>query len=104
MPMKELPITTSFFPSFAATEAVSRRTGHSSVDTTCVNLDGIVNAPESEHVLEVDAWDGKPLRLPSWRKDELVVVDKLFPSLQHDLLSNDVDGCHGLRILPRVDT
>lgn len=65
---------------------------------TFIDLDGIVDAPESENVLEVDTRDGELLGLPSGRKDELVVVNKLFPSLQHDLFSHNINGGDGLMI------
>lgn len=104
MPMKELPITTSFFPSFAAAEAVRDhpRRKWSRVDITCINLYGIIDGSEGENVLEVDTRNGQLLWLPSGRKDELIVVDKLFPSFQHDLLSGNVDRGDGLRIHPVV--
>jgi hypothetical protein len=70
------------------------------MDITCVNLDGIIDAPESENVLEVDTRDGKLLGLSSGRKDELVVVDEFFPPLQHDLLSHSVDRGDCLMIYP----
>ena len=70
------------------------------MDITCVDLYGITYAPESENVLKVDTRNGKLLRVPSWRKDELVVVNKLFPSLQYNLLSDNVDGGDGLTVYP----
>ena len=94
MPMKELPITTSFFPSLAAGETVSvhHKTESSLRNITCINLGRIIDAPESKNILKVDTGDGELLGLASGSKDELVIVNELFASFQHDLLSENVDG------------
>jgi len=65
---------------------------------TCVNLGRVINASESENILKVCTRDGELLGLASRRKDEFVIVDELFASFQHDLLSRNVDGCYGLII------
>lgn len=67
-------------------------------DITCVNLGGIVKASESKNILEVDTGDREFPGVASGSKDELVVVDKLFASFQHDLFSRNVDGSNGLTI------
>jgi hypothetical protein len=99
-PMKELPITMSFFPSFAAINTVGnhRKAECGRGEVTCIDLYGVTNAAESENVLEVSTGNGKPLGLASRSKDELVVVNKLFTSFQNYLLSDDVDGGDGLII------
>jgi len=98
--MKELPITTSFLPSLAAGETVSiyLKTGPDRRNVTCVNLDGIVNASEGGNVLEIGARDREFLGYPSRSKDELIIVNELFSSFQHDLFSRNVDGGDGLGI------
>ena len=92
--MKELPITTSFLPSLAAGETVSvhRKIGSNRRNVTCVNLDGILDASESENVLEVGTRNREFPGLASRSKDELIIVNELFASFQHDLFSRNVDG------------
>ena len=98
MPIKELPTTTSFFPSLAAGESVSvgGKTREDAWDITCINLSGIVKTSESENVLEVGPRDQEFPGVTSRSKDEFVVVDKLFAAFQHDLLSRNIDGSDGL--------
>ena len=98
--MKELPITTSFLPSLAAGETVSahRKTESDHRNFTCVDLDRIVNPSESENVLEVSTRDREFLGLASRSKDELIIVNELFASFQHDLLSRNVEGGDSLGI------
>ena len=101
MPMKELPTTTSFFPSLAAAEMVNtqRKTnGPSGRNVTCINLARIVNTSECENILEVNTRDWELPGVTSGSEDELVVVNKFFASFQHDPLSRNVDGSDGLTI------
>ena len=65
-------------------------------ERTCVNLVGIVNTSKSENILEVGTRDRELLGVASRREDELIVVNELLPSFQHDLFSRDVDGSDGL--------
>ena len=99
-PMKELPITTTFFPSLATSDTVSnhQRTACGLESVTCVNFYRVIDAAESEHIFKVGTGNGKPLRLASRSEDELVVVNELFTSFQNYLLSDNVDGGDGLMI------
>ena len=105
MPIKELPTTTSFFPSLAAGETVSTHCtirGCSRKNVTCVNLGRIIDASESGNVFEVNPGDGELLGLASRSKDELVIANEFFASFQNDLLSGDVDRGDGLSIYASV--
>ena len=89
---------TSFLPSLVAGESVNIDSKMEPIrrDFTCVNLDRIIDTSESENILEVDARDGDFPGLAPRGEDELIVVDELFPSLQHDPFSRNVDRSDGL--------
>ena len=73
-------------------------TGPNRRNVTCVNLDRIVDASESENVLEVGTRDREFLGLASRSKDQLIIMNKLFASFQHNPLSRNVDGSDSLEI------
>ena len=67
---------------------------------TCINPTRVIDTSESENVLEVGTRYRELLGVASRGKDELIVVDKLFASLQYNLLSWNINGGDGLMGFP----
>lgn len=82
--MKDDPITTRFFPSCAAVKEywdnlTIRKEKHTSIDFL-----GIIEIPESVHILEVSTIYGKSTGWTSRSEYERVVWDRLLPIIQCD--------------------
>ncbi len=101
MLMNELPMTTSFLPSWQAIEtccAINIRTAKPAYELTCVDQLGIPYRSQRIHVLKISAINGQPTRQTAGGENEFVICNMVFPVLERDRLCSGVNGCDRLAL------
>lgn len=84
MLMKELPITTRRFPSWAAkSTSINDIQVWQNHRLTGVNLLGISEPAEGIHIVQIGTLDGKSSRSSSWCQDELLIWQSVLSVIKY---------------------